>query len=344
MVIRDTSGQVERAQLILLGSIALAFVLVGLVVVINTVLFTDTVTSPGGTVDSPNEAAEFEGFSRTSTQSLVFRLNHGARNFSRKQLTGYVGENLTNLEQLIQESYAVNRPVETEIVFNPGPSSNGSRIVQARDTSFNSSSYAGSYADEPDWTPVNRSQAADVGRFVVNLNMTGTSTEGFNITLINESQDYLNISLRRVDDAGAPELRIDTNRTYGSMVNTTDERCEVASRRVLLELTDGESFSGDCSFRGLENFEPPYSVKITDGGNANGKYGIVLNETVESFSERTGHGPSGSGTFEPYEQCGSGTSLRDPCRAPVVWTANITTQYESQFIQSTREYNVSIYP
>jgi hypothetical protein len=49
----------ERAQLILVGSIAIAFVVIGLVVVINTVLFTENVAT-SGSIERSGSAENFD--------------------------------------------------------------------------------------------------------------------------------------------------------------------------------------------------------------------------------------------------------------------------------------------
>lgn len=65
---------VDRAQILLVGAVAIALVLIGLVVVFNTVLFTDVAvsTEPG---ESASEAKRLDQQVRNETRVLVQRTN-----------------------------------------------------------------------------------------------------------------------------------------------------------------------------------------------------------------------------------------------------------------------------
>lgn len=308
----------RRAQLILVGSVSLALIILGLTVVLNTVLFTSTVTTDV-TVDASDDALRFDRTASDGTRELLLRLNHADKNFSRTQLRDSVVRNVTNYTRLLRESYTVSRPAFVNVSYNG--LTFGQRVVQSEDGTFESSSGAN------DWWVVENSpgERTDIGRLVVNVNVTGTTTDGFNITITNGTEQ-VDIGIARNGSSGA--ARVDVSSGTGT------RQCLAVRGRVLLDVLDGTSFNSGCTFNATENLEPPYAVEIRDGDEASGRFSLVAARSSVS---------SGGGT---YDSCGDPavTDFTDPCSAPAVWATNVTMAYSSTQIDYQRTRNLSIYP
>ncbi|WP_247008601.1 hypothetical protein [Halorientalis litorea] len=314
----------RRAQLILVGAVSLALIIIGLTVVLNTVLFTSTVTTDV-TVDASDDAVRFDQTAREGTRSLVLRMNHRDKNFSRPQLRDSVVRNVTNYTRLLRESYTVSRPVFVNVSYNNV--TYGQRVVQSEDGTFESPTTP----SVSDWEVVENSDRVAVGRFVVNLNVSGMNSDEFNITIRNASES-VDIGIQRNNTGGATKVDISTERTHGP--NTGNVQCFAVRGRVLLDVLDGESFNSECAFNATENLDPPYSVEISDGGRANGRYSLVARSNVSANF-------GGS-----YDFCGDPavTGFTDPCQVPAIWSTNVTMAYSSTEIDYERRHNLSIYP
>lgn len=324
-----------RAQLILVGAVTLALIVIGLTVVLNTILFTDTVTTAVTSQDG-GDATEFDFDARRDVRSLLLRLNHRERNVSETALETNVQRNLTNYTRLLQESYAVDKPVFVNTTYDDVEF--GQRFVQANDGAFTAPD-----GDE-DWTPVDPSAMSgpdpDVGWLVTELNVTATNTDPITIRVENESK-YVEISLAKVDDGGVREIEVDTERNFGQLGNTTDESCVAVRGRVLLDVLRGSSYTGDCQFNATQGMEPPFTtVEIEDGEDATGQFSIVVNK---SRSDLGGYDHDYK-DMDPCEPSDDADDLRDPCHAPVIWQTNVTVAYGSRTVDYERSHEVNVYP
>lgn len=329
----------DRAQLILVGSVTLALIIVGLTVVLNTILFTDTVTT-AVTTQGSDDAVEFDANARRDVSSIVLRLNHRHQNESEAHLETAIRRNLTNYSRLVAESYAVDRPVFVNVSYENA--SFGQRFVQSSDDNFTSPGYASPGGDEPDWTPVDPDESSagtDVGWMVANLDVVNTSEDPVTITVENDSR-YARIMIERDDGSGVPKVSIDTERNFAGSTNTTGEECTSVGGRVLVDVLRGSSFTGDCQFNATQGLEPPFTtVTIEDGDRASGKLSIVVNESRSELDAFTV-----GGTDYDYEECDPVVDRTDPCQAPAVWRTNVTVSYGARTIDYQRTHNVSVYP
>lgn len=314
----------RRAQLILVGAVSLALIIIGLTVVLNTVLFTSTVTTDV-TVDASDDALRFDQTAREGTRSLILRMNHGEKNFSRPQLRDSVVRNVTNYTRLLRESYTVSRPVFVNVSYNGV--TYGQRVVQSEDGTFESPTTPSA----SNWAVIDDGpgERAKLGRFIVNLNVSGMSNDEFNVTIRNGS-DSVDIGVQRNTSGGATAVDIGVERTHGPDTGTV--QCLAVRGRVLLDVLNGESFNSECAFNATENMAPPYDVRIEDGDNANGRYSLVARSNVSA-------NPGLS-----YDFCGSGLYTDVPCQVPAIWSTNVTMAYSSTEIDYERNHNLSIYP
>jgi hypothetical protein len=307
----------SRAQLILAGSVLLAFVIIGLAVVVNTVLFAENVPA-GGEIGDIDDAREYEVAARENVRSVVLRINHRNRNVSASGLAGAVEGNVSLYAALLSESYATTRPVSINITYHNGSSDFGTRIVQSDNDVVTDDD------GDANWSPVPASQRRKVGWFLVNVDTEATATDR-SFLVVSDGAETLNLSLNR-SASNDGNLTVTANATYATNRTTT---CQASDGRVLLDLLNGSSPTSDCSFPGLEEMGSTYGVRIEDGDNLNASYELVVDENVSS-----------GGAFG---NCTSATPRTTPCAAPAVWTANVTTTYASGGVELTTRRNVSIY-
>ncbi|WP_136717834.1 hypothetical protein [Halorientalis salina] len=306
----------NRAQLLLVGSLLIAAIIIGLVVVINTVLVTENVAT-GEALDRARDTAQFDLQARENVRSLVLRLNHDNRTVTAPQLTNNVERNFSNYSNLLAEAHSLREPIWVDISYDNDSSSWGQRIVQDQDGPYTSPS------GDDNWEPV--SEHRDIGRFVVNLNVSETSTEKFHLSFTNESGESINVSLWAESAGSNSDILINSPAQSGAA------KCDPANGRVLLDMLSGTAFTGDCEFEAPRTvgLGEPYNLTVTNGSHAYGKFGLVVNESA-SPDTRT------------YSDCES--SPQDICTAPIIWSANATVQYESSSIVYEQEHNVSVYP
>jgi len=309
-----------RGQMILIGALALAVLIIGLSVVANSGYVTDVDTT---SQVSPqiDEAQEFEYESNKGVRSLILRLNHRHRTVADDKLGSLVGRNVTVYSQLLAESYTSSHGHYVDVTYNNGSSGYGSRVVQAAD------SHVTDEANDSDWYVGRDSEYRELGWFSMNVDLERTGPEPTSITVSNASGNQVTFTINRTDTGNGTKLRVASTVSHAG---DTTALCDPSRNRVLLDFVDGETFTGDCTFNGTNAVGGPVDIEITGGENVIGKYELVYNESVGS---------------SPYSDCDSSPTpdATEPCAAPVVWEANVTTQFAGSQLNYTNTFNVSVY-
>lgn len=322
MVARGASDRLgadgrDRGQLVLLGAITLSLLIVGLVVVFNSALFTETVDRESA-VGPGRDAAEFADETSRNVRSLTIRVNHAREYTSQSDLEAAMVANVSNYSAVLREAYLDSGATYADVTFDPGASSYGRRAVQDEDATFENPSGGGG----SDWDPINPATPTEVGWLTVNLNASELSlTETFDVILINASGDRMNVSFRR---NATGYVVITSNFTATPAANTT-VTCAPVSGRLLVDVLGGAVFARDCAFNASERLPGPYRVEFRDGDAATGKYEIVIKSDSSAINDDISSCPD------------------DPvCHAPAVWTANVTVSYRSPQVgyEHTRDMEV----
>lgn len=103
----------DRAQLLLVGAVAIALIFLALVVVFNTVLFTDS-TTPTEPLESAEEARSFEEQVRNDTRQIMIRVANetGETECTLTQdFCDYTNQNISEYSLMVSTSYAETGPV-----------------------------------------------------------------------------------------------------------------------------------------------------------------------------------------------------------------------------------------
>lgn len=310
----------DRAQLILVGAIAIGIVLIAMTTVLNSAVFTENVARSGSD-EITGDVEEFDRNALRDVQSLSVRINHGTEygiGGGEDELRGHLGSNVSDFSQVLAESYADTGSVYVNVTFDDATM--GSRVVRDEDGDFSRNPGVGS--PQATWTLL--SDPFELGWFVVNVDVENVSqTDPSHVELTDTDGSVLNVSMNQTADG---KLRVNSSIEGGNVSTVT---CDPQNGRVLLDIVDGESYSGDCSFNSTEYLEPTYSeLRIVHGDNARGKYDLVVNRSDPS-------------AFVPgIPPC---ASPNDPCRGVAAWSMNFTTYYETGTLRHERSHRVGVY-
>ncbi|WP_229124062.1 DUF7261 family protein [Halapricum desulfuricans] len=315
----------SRGQLLLVGAVALAVIILGLSVVVNTVLFTENVGTGEDRVES-SEISEFTFESQRDVRSLLLRINHVNETRTVSELNANVRRRIADYSDGMARMYASSGSKFVDVSYNQTLIT-ATRIVQNNDRNF---TYSSRGATVSNWSFTD--DRVDIGWFVVNVDLRNTSGEHTTIKVNGESE-AISYQLNRSDGGNGADLRVQT--TYAGGSDTT--ACESTGGRVLLDLRSGKAFASECTFRGIETLSPPYSVNVSNGDNIEGQYDLAV-DTEWSKDIDT---EAANGSTDDYSACSPGDP--GPCLSPIVWKGQVDLTYRSDQTDFTTTRNVSVY-
>lgn len=247
----------ERGQLILVGAIAIALILLGLVLIVNTALFTQVVGSEG-TVESAKEGGVSGQEIGNSIAAIVADENREDRNYG--DFEPVVQSNVSND---LEPAFA-KRTVETSgsfVSLEYLDSEKEGRIIEQD-----------SPAAIENWDPV--IQDSDVGEFLLVVN-TGASSDGeveIDVTPDGEPTKTLGVGVN------GPGTEVDlTGSASCSDIQATDGT-------VRIDLRHGSVYEdGRCQFDLFTNGSENYHVSFRNvGDDITGTYVIATDDTTIS--------------------------------------------------------------
>jgi len=320
------TGPDRRGQLILVGAIVIALLVVGITIIVNTVLFVEN-TSTDQSTTKLRQAAQVEGELRDAIRATTFRVNHRTRNHSTSELRRATERNVTRLTRTMDQQYLASQSLSVSVSVNG--TDNGTRLVQAADGDFTHPNPT----VNTNWHPVKPGGPSSprLGWFVLNLNATEPTTGTFEAEVRNESNESVSVEVERIN-ASAYEIRSDVD-TGGDTTVT----CGTRGNRLVLNMRDGSSPTDDtCTFNGTAEIANASTVEFANASQAYGKYAVVIDDRYAS-------GPSSPASVQ---SCDSPTNppLSEPCDTPVVWAVQFETDIASESVSRTGEHNVTVYP
>ena len=327
----------SRGQLMLVGAVALAFVILGLTAVYTAQLSARPASTGTAGLDAEN-AVEFDREARRNVRSVVVRKNHAEANYSdRSAVNASAADGVANYSALVGGTYAARSGAVASVTYE-GTETYGTRTVtRSNNTSFDAAG-AG-----PDWYPVRRPSA--VGWAVLNLNISGMERGDQFAVVVENGPDADDTPGTSGDDANETRYEFSRNASGSTVLDVTvttetnasaqSATCNPRGQRSLLDLRDGTVFTSGCTFGpGLQSYEGPYTVRIENGGRAVGGFGFVTNATT----------PPTAATWEANDRsvCTS-VSLGEPCNTYAVWNATVTTEYNTDQLSYNHTQNVTAY-
>lgn len=319
MVSRSDSRP-DRGQLILVGAVAIAFVVVALAVAFNGALFADTLADSEAR-DDLDAASQLDRQAARDLSQLVLYLNHRRPYTDTTDLDETVSANVSTYARLATEARLGERPGVVNVTLTNR--SYGTRVVQASDDRLTED---GTVGGDPSWEPVDDSRA--VGWAVLNLDAANVSdADGaarFTVRLEDDAGNTATLYLSRNTTTGDDSRTVDVETVLSNGNGTATQPCPSSQGRLLLDLQSGSSFGGGCAFNLTQPLDGPYEVAFENGDEATGKYAFV--------TEGTPPNTLAGGTYACPDPTG-------PCNAPVVWEATAITTYDtdSATTQNTRQ-------
>lgn len=332
-----SDGRGDRAQLILVGALAIAIVVLGLVVVFNSVLYTDNVAASGA-VNEPNEAEELDREIQLNSKRLTERVNAKKKWGSQpdvydalvRNLTAYRNgvTNVTGLSSGAVVSFAVDSSV-TGTTY-------GARIRDEDGGDF-TSTYS---SPEPkNWSVMGSGDGVIIRDFDMVIDKAGlegpNQDEAFH--LIWEDPDTGDNHAVWIYRLGSGEVAIRTlNNSVSPSVNfAAGNECVLpgsdTESTFIFNFSDGSiaGYEGCSSYIGPWTTIPNGTVRNLEfvrADNVSGRYSMVVNAAT----------PTGD-----VSQYLGGTAA--PHWTPAVWEFDVLVSYETSATTYTNGYTIEVY-
>jgi hypothetical protein len=311
-MVRSVFGIDRRAQVLLVGALAIAFVIIGLAVLFNAVTYTGQTSIPEA--GSPIEdATQFDYEARRGSRELVLRVSHSTVYSNEAELARNVSWNVSTYSAVMGATYATHGAT-VNVSFKNTSSDYGRRIVQNQSENFTSK------LGTPEWELVNSSDR--LGWFAVTINATDivdNQASAFTINVTNET-DYVEYRIY----GSSSKVNVSVATSVGSAngpyeFNTT-------RGHVILNFLDGTSpMNQSTQIPSVRRLDGPYNVSYKRGNRASGLYSIVVPST----------GPiDGS-----IDACSSSM----PCHSPAIWNVSVKTHYETPTVNVTHNKTIPVY-
>lgn len=310
----------DRGQLLLVGCVAVAFVVVGFTLVLNTALFVDN-SSPALTNEQVEHARTFDLETRQGSRSLVHRINHGDPGRDGAALATDVATGVADYSALLAESYSVAEPATVNVSYNHGASLVGTRVVNDSDGRL------------PDGDLLAGART-EVGRLILNVNVTRTTTDPVTVRAENGSGWTTTLTVAANESGQLRNVTVESTLRDGSgtLLAEAAATCDPIGTRALVDGVSGAVVADRCepdaAFVPIDAIDGPYDrLTVADGDRYGGTVGLVLNRTDFDAGGR-------------YAACPDPDAL---CRTPAVWTANLTTTYLGDGVVFENDRNVTVY-
>jgi hypothetical protein len=299
----------ERAQLVLLGGVVLATLIIGLVVVFNSVLFTEHVDR-GGAAESGQDATAFVAETRGAPRGRATRPTPGGRFEAAADAGTAMAENVSQLSAALAEAYADSAAAYANVSFAPGDSEFGYRVLQGTEGELVEP--GGGPSPDADWDLVGDETA--VGWLVLNLNASTIPTgEPFAVVFENDTGERMRLTFSK-DGSGYVQVGANFTATPGA-----NETVDVVpgSDRVLSDVLDGSVYGRDVAVNATEHLDPPYgTVRFENGDELLGTYELVTED----------------------DELHGGFA-----RNRVVWSANVSVTYQGATVDYDRSWDLEVY-
>jgi len=268
--VRRTASD-DRGQLLLVGAVVLAIAIVSLVVILNTVLYTQNVTNRAA-LDSTADAAEIERTVVGEVPALVERANRNATYGSETAAADAVDRTLARYGALVGTAVTNRRPASVGVAVAGDPSV---ALVVAHDN------VTRNFTDrdrDPEWTVVD---GASVQRYRLRIDadsLASTDADAFRMTVGPDGDDWT----MRVHRNGSDRVDVDRVDGGGSTctVSPDDGTVELDVENGTADVdADRDSVGVDCTFAFAPGVDPPYRLGYANATNATGTYRLVLDGT-----------------------------------------------------------------
>ncbi|QLG29860.1 hypothetical protein HUG10_19820 (plasmid) [Halorarum halophilum] len=263
---------VERAQMFLIGGLALALVLVALVLVLNSAIYTENLATRGSGGAGVDATLQVRADVQQGMSDIVEQSNRDHAAYM-DQLTA-IQAGIPALESLFMR-YDASDGRWIRLQYVAGSDEPGMRIHQDTVADFQADA-DGDSIDDPTWTLVEQTPA--VRNFQVTITnrtaLVGTETDAFRIVF---DQDATTTgdewTLLLYNDSGATVVAVDG--PEGSLGECHDTTGTGTTVDVTAATVDGERCP---ALEFLEDIPADFDLRYEHGGNATGTYEVTGKE------------------------------------------------------------------
>lgn len=330
----------SRAQIVLVGALAIAFIILGIVVVFNTSLYADNVDSTG-TVSSVNQAEQVRHAGGQSVAGLAYRVNQGNHSAEESGVGTAVEDRTDNLSVVWQSLSAQSRPTVINVSLDESNSEYGVRVFQPRNNDFR----ARDGGNQANWTITPTSSTySDIGEFNLTLERDSLDTSqsgAFHLAALggDGSGDESWRVVWFVNDSSNIDVYVASGSAGSAPTGWEDQTgslaCDDVSAgpTVEVDMLNGSIEDTSCSFEFADDmaFVPSqdgYELQFRNGGNVTGQYHVYLSETA-------------------FDSNAFGTRVGNPGDAPyysyILWETTAIVEYGSPGASYTRTATVPVY-
>ena len=258
-VVRSLRPGDDRGQLILVTGLAIAVILVALVLLLNTVIYTENLATRGADVGG-RDVIVFRNDAIHGVRGILVtenEANHSTAAAARENVTQGVGR----FADLLERGYFERATIAD---ISNVSTTDGVMLRQENGTrAFTNGS------GSTDWTLVKNVNEDGLRRFRLDINrstLATTPSDAFSVVTNDSDGDTWRVTVYREGD----------NIT---VANTSMVVCRANTSDTTLDLTSGRLDGQPCSFRFANSSNTPYRVEFRNGNRATGTYSLVVNET-----------------------------------------------------------------
>jgi hypothetical protein len=266
--------------MLLVGAVAIAVLVFGVVVVLNTMVYTTSV-KPQASIEAAEETMTAEQVVRRDLKRFM-RGYAGEKPYINQSETGRFEANLTRYERRWAESVAQRTPATVSVDLNRTASDSAALVRQSTERKYRDRN------NTNDWNLTDSGELTSV-HFEFDAKTAASFPQATTLTVRNDTtNDWWRFKVW--DVSGAPStVRIEILDDDGNTAT-----CDVLDgETVVINETAISTPSNTCAIDFARGVPSPYSVRIANGEKLEGTYALGLTNAKES---RLGNGPAS----QPY--------------------------------------------
>lgn len=252
----------DRAQLILIAAIALAFIILGIVVVFNSVLYTQTMSS-SSSIETTSDAQQAELEMARGVRGIAHDVNLNSSHDALDDVNGTLESNSSPLVGQYQNATAERRPAIVDL-----------SVVGASEPARATNSSVPNIITESLVFDASNRSSGEIGHFVVKLDSTEFGENDELIVSANESVTVTEITIESDND----DLKIDHPDGNCSVEPTEDI---VVFDFTTGTITGGDSGTTECSIRLIDPDESYTWIRLEGDAEGDNYYELVARGDAE---------------------------------------------------------------
>lgn len=265
----------DRGQMIVMAGLVVAFVLVGLILLLNTVLFTENLGTRG---EEPgvDRARDYQDTVNRTVPEIMAE-EHAREYTTDGKAIAQISDTVNMTSALISHRQAKRFGSTSEIYVKDTRSGKG--LKQSTMRNFT----AGGGTAASDWTLAETRGVRDFTMTVDSealLDVSLSKADQFHVEVVGASGGSWEYVL--ADDAGSVELVAYHN---GNQVET----CTSDRQLARINWMDGTLNGKDCGITFADGLNKPYTIQFENGDGGYGTYSLIVSDEASDEAVRTGN-------------------------------------------------------